>query len=121
MSVENHVSKIVEGVTELITTTVKEAIAEALRDYISTHEHIVEEFDGFVDSFEGETAHVTLTSKLNQEVMHVGLKVSELKEKGIDEYCHFTCQTIDVKQIVKFNIKSTSKYVETDLEYYEDT
>src|ERR1700753_2697710 len=48
---------------------------------------ILEEFEGFVDRFEGDVAHITLKS--SKEVFWAEFSVAKLKAKGIHEHRRF--------------------------------
>jgi hypothetical protein len=66
---------------------------------------ILEEFDGFVDQIDGETAYVTLTSKAG-EILHGEYPASELKAQGIQERRRFRCRTIDAGSQVAFELEA---------------
>lgn len=62
---------------------------------------ILEEFQGFVDRFDGEIAHVTLTAA-SGETLHGEYPVAQLAARGIGERRRFRCWTVEVGSAVEF-------------------
>jgi hypothetical protein len=55
---------------------------------------VLESFDGYVDSIDGDTAYVTLESRENGDVLYGEYSASELLAKGIREQTRFLCETV---------------------------
>ncbi len=55
---------------------------------------VLESFDGYVDSIDGDTAYVTLESRLNGDVLFGEYSASELLARGICEQTRFLCETV---------------------------
>ncbi len=53
---------------------------------------VLESFDGWVDSIDGDTAFVTLESRANGDILQGEYSASELLAKGIGEQCRFLCE-----------------------------
>jgi hypothetical protein len=54
----------------------------------------MEEFEGFVDLIDGDTAHVTLKAK-DGENFWAEIPTSDLVDRGIHEHRRFKCMVID--------------------------
>ena len=55
---------------------------------------VLESFNGYVDSIDGDTAYVTLESLQNGDVLYGEYSAQELLSKGIREQTRFRCETV---------------------------
>lgn len=55
---------------------------------------VLESFDGYVDSIDGDTAYVTLVSRSNGDVLYGEYSAQELLSRGIQEQTRFLCETV---------------------------
>jgi hypothetical protein len=62
---------------------------------------VLEEFEGFVDKFDGGVAHVTLKTE-SGETFYGEYPAAELKAQGIRERRRFKCWTVEVGPSVEF-------------------
>jgi hypothetical protein len=62
---------------------------------------ILEEFEGVVDKFDNDIAHVTLTTKTG-ETFYGEYPSHELKAQGIHERRRFKCRNVEVGSHVEF-------------------
>ena len=67
---------------------------------------VLEEFDGFLDKFDGDVAHVTLKTK-SGEMFYGEYPAAELKAQGIRERRRFKCWTVEVGTGVEFVMEPT--------------
>jgi len=79
---------------------------------INESEKILEEFEGFVDRFDGEIAHVTL--KMDEEIFIGEYSTKELKEKGIKEHRRFKCWTVEKENKVVLKFESIPDKIITE-------
>jgi hypothetical protein len=63
--------------------------------------NVLEEFEGFVDKFDGEVAHVTLKTS-SGETFYGEYPAAELKAQGIRERRRFKCWTVEMGPRVEF-------------------
>jgi hypothetical protein len=63
--------------------------------------NVLEEFEGFVDKFEGDVAHATLKTQ-SGETFYGEYPAAELKAQGIRERRRFKCWTVEVGPGVEF-------------------
>ncbi len=61
---------------------------------LSQAKTVLESFDGYVDSIDGDTAYVTLESRENGDVFYGEYSASELLAMGIREQTRFLCETV---------------------------
>jgi hypothetical protein len=66
--------------------------------------NVLEEFEGFVDQYDGDDAHVTLKTQ-SGETIHGVYPASDLKAVGIREHRRFKCCTVEVGSSVQFVIE----------------
>jgi CHAT domain len=62
---------------------------------------VLETFDGFVDRIEGDTAYVTLESRLNGDVEEGTYSASELAGMGIHEQSFFVFKSVEVGDAIR--------------------
>ncbi|WP_406698245.1 hypothetical protein V5E97_05250 [Singulisphaera sp. Ch08] len=55
---------------------------------------VLESFDGYVDSIDGDTAYVTLESRSNGDILYGEYSAQELLARGIHEQTRFLCETV---------------------------
>ncbi len=63
--------------------------------------NVLEEFEGFLDKFDGDVAHVTLTTG-SGETFYGEYPAAELKAHGVRERRRFKCWTVEVGPSVEF-------------------
>jgi hypothetical protein len=63
--------------------------------------NVLEEFEGFVDQWDGDVAHVTLKTQ-SGETFYGKYPAAELKAQGIRERRRFKCWTVEVGSGVEF-------------------
>jgi|GEM_PF-6823420 len=82
--------------TSEIASLLKQAIASLETPKATAVEPrtVLEAFDGYVDSIDGDTAYVTLESRLNGDVLYGEYSAQELLAKGIREQTSFLCETV---------------------------
>ena len=86
--------------TEVARAEVMMALKQAIQSIqsrsmaVSQAETVLESFEGYVDSVEGDTAYVTLESREHGDVLYGEYSASELLGKGISEQSRFLCQTV---------------------------
>jgi hypothetical protein len=66
--------------------------------------NILEGFEGFVDQFDGDVAHVTLKTQ-SGETFYGEYPAADLKAQGIREHRRFQCWTVEVGSGVEFVIE----------------
>lgn len=66
---------------------------------------ILEEFEGFVDKFDGNLAHITLKTK-DGEIIWAEYPTSILLTKGIREHRRFKCSTVEVEGKVELKFEA---------------
>jgi hypothetical protein len=67
---------------------------------------VLEEFEGVLDKIEGDIAHVTLTSKLNSEVLLGEFTAAEMSAAGIRQGRRFECRVVAVGNSTETELKS---------------
>jgi hypothetical protein len=77
---------------------------------------VLETFDGYVDSIEGENAYVTLESRENGDVLYGEFPASELLGKNISEQTSFLCETVKTINGSRIEFRALPKIEVTDKE-----
>jgi hypothetical protein len=78
------------------------AVLRRLRSQMTKQsENVLEEFEGFVEKFDNDVAHVTLKTK-SGEIFYGEYPAIELKAQGIRERRRFKCWTVEVGPSVEF-------------------
>lgn len=67
-------------------------------DAENENKQVLEEFEGVLDKIEGDVAHVTLTSKLNGEVLLGEFTAAEMSAAGIRQGRRFECRVVALGQ-----------------------
>lgn len=70
------------------------------------HGTVLEEFEGVLDKLEGDVAHVTLTSKLNGDVLLGEFTAAEMAAAGIRQGRRFECRVAEVGNSTETELKS---------------
>jgi len=79
---------------------------QELKAVTAQGELILEQFDGFVDQIEGDTAYVTLKSREHGDVLYGQYSAALLKSKGIEEQDRFLCQTVALGETIRVDIEA---------------
>lgn len=79
---------------------------QQLKAVTTQAELILEQFDGFVDQIEGDTAYVTLKSREHGDVLYGQYSAAPLKRKGIEDQDRFLCRTVPVGDTIRVEIEA---------------
>jgi hypothetical protein len=77
-----------------------------LKPESSSNEIVLETFNGILDRIDGDTAHVTLYSTTNTDVLYAEYLTSVFSEKGIKEEDLFILKTIEKDGVVRIEIEA---------------
>ena len=77
---------------------------------------VLETFDGYVDSIEGESANVTLESRETGDVLYGEFPASDLLGKKISEQTRFLCETVKTDNGSRIDFRALPKIEVTDEE-----
>jgi hypothetical protein len=92
----------VQQKAEMEYEPIVEAILKRLRSRLTRiNGNVLEEFEGFVDQFEGDAAHVTLKTQTG-EMFYGEYPAADLKAHGVRERRRFRCWTVEVGSGVEF-------------------
>ena len=92
-----------------------ETIQSATTTVIETRT-VLETFDGYVDSIEGESAYVTLESRDTGDVLYGEFPTSDLLGKKIAEQTRFLCETVKTENGSRIDFRALPKIEVTDEE-----
>lgn len=67
-------------------------------------ENVMEEFEGFVDKFVGDVAHITIKTN-SGDTFYGEWPTEELKSQGICERRRFKCWTVEISGTIIFMVK----------------
>lgn len=77
---------------------------------------VLESFDGYVDSIDGDNAYVTLESRNNGDVLYGEFPASELLGKNISEQSRFLCETVKTDNGSHIDFRAVPEIEVTDEE-----
>ena len=108
-------SKLALGEALAILLKALETLQAATTTVVETRT-VLETFDGYVDSIEGESAYVTLESRDNGDVLYGEFPASDLLGKQISEQTRFLCETVKTDNGSRIDFRALPKIEVTDEE-----